>query len=241
MLGTEYKIIIEISIHAPTRGATISNYMQIASRKISIHAPTRGATSTCEARYIISLYFNPRSYKRSDFLLHNSACPHVNFNPRSYKRSDTIDEEYGLIEIYISIHAPTRGATLLILKRIYILGNFNPRSYKRSDTSDTEKDLYTWEFQSTLLQEERLCIKQNYHDQPKFQSTLLQEERRSGSEVLHRHIYISIHAPTRGATDAALELNSIRVFQSTLLQEERQQKCTIFLMHLCNNYCIVSI
>ena len=30
-------------------------------------------------------------------------------------------------------------------------------------------------------------------------------------------------------------------FQSTLLQEERQQKCTIFLMHLCNNYCIVSI
>ena len=40
--------------------------------------------------------------------------------------------------------------------------------------------------------------------------------------MLHRHIYISIHAPTRGATDAALELNSIRVFQSTLLQEERR-------------------
>lgn len=30
-------------------------------------------------------------------------------------------------------------------------------------------------------------------------------------------------------------------FQSTLLQEERQQKCTIILILICNNYCIVSI
>lgn len=31
------------------------------------------------------------------------------------------------------------------------------------------------------------------------------------------------------------------VFQSTLLQEERRQKCTIILILICNNYCIVSI
>ena len=30
-------------------------------------------------------------------------------------------------------------------------------------------------------------------------------------------------------------------FQSTLLQEERRQKCTIILILICNNYCIVSI
>ena len=152
--------------------------MQIASRKISIHAPTRGATSTCEARYIISLYFNPRSYKRSDFLLHNSACPHVNFNPRSYKRSDTIDEEYGLIEIYISIHAPTRGATLLILKRIYILGNFNPRSYKRSDYAlnriiMTSRNFNPRSYKRSDEAAVRCCIVTSI-----FQSTLLQEERR---------------------------------------------------------------
>ena len=53
---------------------------------------------------------------------------------------------------------------------------------------------------------------------------------------------ISIHAPTRGATTwSDWSGQTKETFQSTLLQEERQQKCTIFLMHLCNNYCIVSI
>ena len=58
------------------------------------------------------------------------------FNPRSYKRSD--DPEFDLFspKFEISIHAPTRGATL--------------------------KSLLKWvtvsQFQSTLLQEERpLC------------------------------------------------------------------------------------
>ena len=32
------------------------------------------------------------------------------FNPRSYKRSDEADPEMAA-ELYISIHAPTRGAT----------------------------------------------------------------------------------------------------------------------------------
>ena len=53
------------------------------------------------------------------------------FNPRSYKRSDAyyVDPSDG---DFISIHAPTRGATVIILK-----------------------DLVMYQFQSTLLQEER--------------------------------------------------------------------------------------
>ena len=54
-----------------------------------------------------------------------------------------------------------------------------------------------------------------------FQSTLLQEERHKlpGLSVMNR--YISIHAPTRGATGISkTTLNDIE-FQSTLLQEER--------------------
>ena len=35
---------VNISIHAPTRGATISVQIVILQFKISIHAPTRGAT-----------------------------------------------------------------------------------------------------------------------------------------------------------------------------------------------------
>ena len=35
-----------ISIHAPTRGATVSWFVSILIERISIHAPTRGATVT---------------------------------------------------------------------------------------------------------------------------------------------------------------------------------------------------
>ena len=52
-----------------------------------------------------------------------------------------------------------------------------------------------------------------------FQSTLLQEERRVSNNFS----------------------NAFNIFQSTLLQEERRQKCTIILILICNNYCIVSI
>ena len=60
-----------------------------AIRKISIHAPTRGATQELSGCQDINLYFNPRSYKRSDVS-----------GLRLYVSHD------------ISIHAPTRGATL---------------------------------------------------------------------------------------------------------------------------------
>ena len=140
-------------------------------------------------------------------------------------------------------------------------------------------------FQSTLLQEERQFLSFASGSYFYFQSTLLQEERRPTQRGKMRYLYLSIHAPTRGATngkanpwlitffqstllqeerhgfaffgspDSAFNPRSYKrsdnmceecrdehyIFQSTLLQEERQQKCTIFLMHLCNNYCIVSI
>ena len=59
-------------------------------------------------------------------------CISVNFNPRSYKRSDP-DFVFPLILIMISIHAPTRGATITLVYTDSLHLNFNPRSYKRSD------------------------------------------------------------------------------------------------------------
>ena len=122
---------MKISIHAPTRGATAPRLPSRHILHISIHAPTRGATynqsaldnrslfqSTLlqeERRHLHNVpaspvYFNPRSYKRSDC---DNAAPHCrfkNFNPRSYKRSD-LSRLSSTILIKISIHAPTRGAT----------------------------------------------------------------------------------------------------------------------------------
>ena len=89
-----------------------------------------GCDRTPEARD-----FNPRSYKRSDFTESSHQCAPLNFNPRSYKRSDHWNrwrhlrqfdfnprsyKRSDLAELrerqvnMISIHAPTRGATMKI-------------------------------------------------------------------------------------------------------------------------------
>ena len=63
------KIVTEqytISIHAPTRGATIFTGLGIVSDVISIHAPTRGATSAVLLFPVATSNFNPRSHEGSD-------------------------------------------------------------------------------------------------------------------------------------------------------------------------------
>ena len=82
----------EISIHAPTRGATGTHYKQYSILRISIHAPTRGATCSILSNRIQIINFNPRSHEGSDTF----------FRVTIHKRS-------------ISIHAPTRGATFLLI------------------------------------------------------------------------------------------------------------------------------
>ena len=128
-----------ISIHAPTRGATwekllylflshfnprshersdgASCYKSSAPIHISIHAPTRGATATMGTLGQFPVLFQstlPREERR--YCTYNNRLTHVYFNPRSHERSDAIavlmDDE-----TRISIHAPTRGATYLILSK----------------------------------------------------------------------------------------------------------------------------
>ena len=103
---------------------------------ISIHAPTRGATGRYIRLCYNLLYFNPRSHKGSDI---NSDCDrayqqafqstlpqgerplvsflsssaNTNFNPRSHKGSDFLFVVVFVSPYVISIHAPTRGATLI--------------------------------------------------------------------------------------------------------------------------------
>ena len=106
--------------------------------------------------------FNPRSYKRSDYIKNSVLHFHLSFNPRSYKRSDEYYAKQSELDIVfqstllqeerpgfsiklknskkLSIHAPTRGAT-------------TPHAHL------TQTLTY---FQSTLLQEERRTRQFNY-------------------------------------------------------------------------------
>ena len=83
-----FGVASDISIHAPTRGATRRHENALATEGISIHAPTRGATVSPPPIRRFDKHFNPRSHEGSD----------RSGRPRPRRRC-------------ISIHAPTRGAT----------------------------------------------------------------------------------------------------------------------------------
>ena len=101
----------------------------------------------------------------------------TNFNPRSHEGSDReYCSNYNVTEI--SIHAPTRGATL----QHSIL-------------------LMDWkQFQSTLPRGERRNTSCDDIPEQGFQSTLPRGERLHGDKQFWKMAEISIHAPTRGAT-----------------------------------------
>ena len=121
-----------ISIHTPTRGVTVSQFLYSSFSFISIHTPTRGVTSSTFSNIITLGHFNPHSHKGSDsFALFSVFTasdfnPHshkgsdcypgervdklLDFNPHSHKGSDSIGS-YDWSAPFISIHTPTRGVT----------------------------------------------------------------------------------------------------------------------------------
>ena len=101
----------------------------------------------------------------------------ADFNPRSHEGSDMI-YDYGRANKWISIHAPTRGAT--------------GRSWN-------VKNMVTG-FQSTLPRGERPVHAAESTASNKFQSTLPRGERHDMVQDAGSVTEISIHAPTRGAT-----------------------------------------
>ena len=81
-------------------------------RSISIHAPMRGATFCRWFDIIwISPNFNPRAHEGRDALRLKTIYLVKNFNPRAHEGRDSNGENESLKAIYISIHAPMRGAT----------------------------------------------------------------------------------------------------------------------------------
>ena len=111
-MSAVFKINDVISIHAPTRGATVNTYQKmndIEFQSTLLQEERRHCVPRCHP---VPHDFNPRSYKRSDYADGRFAPKGRDFNPRSYKRSDSF--AYLLINFKqaISIHAPTRGATI---------------------------------------------------------------------------------------------------------------------------------
>ena len=125
-------VLILISIHAPTRGATVEPSGSIERAAISIHAPTRGATillSRCLQfiRFQSTLPRGERQKKERCYKWHSGFQSTLPRGERQRLRERLV------LRIVISIHAPTRGATITAVAGIPTQCNFNPRSHEGSD------------------------------------------------------------------------------------------------------------
>ena len=150
---SKFKLMTEISIHAPTRGATIVPRHSIKRRSnfnprshersdwwgvvctstiyISIHAPTRGATAVL-FQVPLSLVFQstlPREERRVRAFIFLWIIAFQSTLPREERPNSS-----------------TSGLTSV---------DFNPRSHERSDICITTSPPRVTLFQSTLPREER--------------------------------------------------------------------------------------
>ena len=214
------------------RGERLVNYRVYQdSETISIHAPARGATIF--GKYICHMpgNFNPRSREGSDYkkvsgelhaVIFQSTLPrgerrkdHAgqpvwsgHFNPRSREGSDGVPS-FALIPLnFISIHAPARGATILLCN-IQLFSDISIHAPARGATSDKESktgwitisihapargatitklmdQILQFIFQSTLPRGERQLMENGMILFILFQSTLPRGERRKIFHTLRR-------------------------------------------------------
>ena len=99
----EFSATSQISIHAPTKGATFDIEDCYNKFIISIHAPTKGATWFLLVLFLILRYFNPRTHEGCDLMYYQ-------LMPQDMK---------------ISIHAPTKGATVFFSLFLLLINTAN--------------------------------------------------------------------------------------------------------------------
>ena len=91
-------------------GSDIKPSASPTDNDISIHAPAKGATNLYSARVLLLPLFQstlPRRERHNNNRISISFC---DFNPRSREGSDIISDFFPK-NIFISIHAPAKGAT----------------------------------------------------------------------------------------------------------------------------------
>ncbi len=170
-----------ISIHTPTKGATCAACMILSQFKISIHTPTKGATLLTPTLALLRVFQSTLPQRERRFLARRTELRR-DFNPHSHKGSDSDTTKPSPCCFNFNPHSH-KGSdrSWKIDRRGY--RNFNPHSHKGSDGASSNGAASITIFQSTLPQRERRCLIQKYC----------------------WSIFISIHTPTKGATQKVFD------------------------------------
>ena len=164
------QIMLRFNPRTHTGCDTKSRLCSRTNHFVSIHAPTRGATRTSLLTQYFSHGFNPRTHTGCDQYVARMRERFRRFNPRTHTGCDPSGSQrltslllfqsthphgvrltsvcYQIQPRDVSIHAPTRGATVLC-KLVVILICFNPRTHTGCDLTMTLFWVTLIRFQST--------------------------------------------------------------------------------------------
>ncbi len=134
-----------ISIHAPTRGATFDPLHPMTFLLFQSTRP-RGARRRWPPWHMAEQHFNPRAHAGRDndgWVPINEDTEFQSTRPRGARLGRTLTLQAGGI---ISIHAPTRGATVSLSADDRPRRHFNPRAHAGRDCFCPLRELYTLYF-----------------------------------------------------------------------------------------------
>ena len=188
----------QISIHAPTWGATgiIRGLDHLV--EISIHAPTWGATKRLACAEVILSNFNPRTHVGCDRSARMITASSRNFNPRTHVGCDGATPDVGAKILQFQSTHP-RGVRRNSSTNGILSYYFNPRTHVGCDIEAAKCGKSKW-----------ISI-----HAPTWGATPF-------TGALGFILIISIHAPTWGATKVRDDYNDLLIFQSTHPRGVRQ-------------------
>ena len=173
---------------------------------VSIHAPTKGATQ----RSVVSVLrekFQSTLPRRERPCASDGVCKIVVVSIHAPTKGATDQVIHSVAAVLVSIHAPTKGATMPAKRYRPDKDGFNPRSHEGSDAGNIRAGTGRGGFN------------------PRSHEG---SDKNAMEEIVT--LDVSIHAPTKGATDGRKHYIPLRSFQSTLPRRERHQRA-IFDMY----------
>ena len=203
-----------ISIHAPAKGATEGGHFRNVTKIFQFTPPRRGRPPI-SVEVGAEVNFNSRPREGGDASANALRLPPIYFNSRPREGGDGLASRF-TVRIFISIHAPAKGATgLLQVGNRSTLPYFNSRPREGGDSPllDLAGDAVIFQF--TPPRRGRRTARTARMLSKLFQFTPPRRGRPSFASSTVKKINISIHAPAKGATHGEHRVKGHPGFQFT--------------------------
>src|SRR6266545_4825369 len=228
----------------PPHGERLDRVIDLTREDVSIHAPARGATTENRFGPRTSSCLNPRPRTGSDTAGAVVAVYSEMFQSTPPHGERRLPRRRGEVCDGVSIHAPARGATRIVMSSPPFSICFNPRPRTGSDmrvrllraldivsihapargatAGGRAPRMMTGRFNPRPRTGSDASPKTSAAPRSSFQSTPPHGERRRSAQGEHERQGVSIHAPARGATPGSPRPCDQYEFQSTPPHGERR-------------------